>query len=122
MKTWQDSYQQAQAIAGDTEAATLIQIKADINLGAHKFNAALNRYITRRAKTTDIVEDQQYYQTPPDCIRVIKVRVKQSTSSTNKYPVRQIRHETDWDALNTVNQRGNWATYYFARGNDEVGI
>jgi len=121
MLTWQEAYEKGQTISGDTTASTLILLKSDINLGAHKFNSALNRYFTRRAKTADIVADQQYYQLPPDCIRVIKVRAKLS-SSINRYPLRQIRAEDAWDALNTTRQKGDWATYYFVRGSDEIGI
>lgn len=121
MGTFQESYEKAQTIAGDESDATLVLLKSDINFGAHRFNSALNRYFTRRAKSTDIVEGQQYYQLPPDCIRVIKVRARQ-TSSSNRYPVRQIRNEMDWDALNTTNQTGNWATYFFQRGSDEIGL
>lgn len=121
MITYQESYEDARSIAGDESAATLTFLKKNINRGAHKFNGALNRYFTRRAKTANIVEDQQYYQLPPDAIRVIKVRAKQ-TSSDNKYPLRQIRSEDEWDALNTTNQRGNWATFYFQKGSDEIGI
>lgn len=121
MLTFQESYEKAQGISGDTEAATLVLFKSDINQGAHRFNGALNRYFTRRAKTANIVAAQQYYQLPPDCIRVVKVRAKQS-SSDNRYPLRQVRTEDAWDALNTTNQTGDWATYYFVRGSDEVGI
>lgn len=121
MVTYQEAYEKAQTLSGDNSATTLLLFKADINLGAHKFNSALNRYFTRRAKTANIVEAQQYYQLPPDCIRVIKVRAKQS-SSDNRYPLRQVASEDSWDALNTTNQTGDWATYYFTRGSDEIGI
>lgn len=119
--TFQESYEKAQTISGDTTAATLLLFKADINLGSHKINSGLNRYFTRKAKTADIVDGQQYYQLPPDCVRVIKVRAKQS-SGENRYPLRKISDEDSWDALNTTNQRGDWATCYFVRGSDEIGI
>lgn len=121
MITWQEGYEDAQSIAGDEEAATLTFLKKNINRGAHRFNSALNRYFTRRAKTANIEDGVQYYQLPPDAIRVIKVRAKQA-SSENRYPLKQIRSEDEWDALNTTNQRGNWATYFFQRGSDEIGI
>lgn len=121
MITWQEAYEKAQRKTGDNTAETLEQLKEDINTGYHRINAAMNRYFTRRAKTTNIEEDVQYYQLPPDAIRVIKVRAKQ-TSNNNRYPLDQIRNENDWDALNTTNQRGNWARFFFQRGSDEIGI
>lgn len=122
MLTFQECYEKAQTIAGDTSAETLALLKSDINMGSHKFNAALDRYFTRKAKTTNIVANQQYYQLPVDCIKVSKVRAKQSTSGSVTYPLRQIHNETEWDALNTTSQTGNWAIYFFQRGHDEIGI
>lgn len=122
MLTWTEAHQKAQAITGDDSTTALVLLKSDINQGYRRFNAAMNRYFTRRAKVTNIVDGQQYYQVSPDCIRVIKVRASQSTTGTVKYPVRQVRSEQEWDALNTVQQEGNWATYYFVRGSDEIGI
>lgn len=122
MLMWTEAYQKAQTLAGDDSSNSLVQLKADINQGMHRFNAALNRYFTRRAKVTDIVASQQYYQVSPDCARVIKVRASQSSTGTVRYPVRQVRSEFEWDALNTVQQTGNWATYFFIRGADEVGL
>lgn len=121
MITWTEAYQKALEITGD-DGNGLTQLKADINQGYRRFNAALNRYFTRRAKTTNIVASQQYYQVSPDCLRVIKVRASQSTASTVKYPIRQIHDEQEWDAINTVQQTGNWATFYFVRGADEIGL
>ena len=107
-------------IAADTDATALLQAKDDMNIGASKFNAALDRYFTRKAKSTDTVANQQFYQTPPDCIRVRGVT--NTLSNGRKYPVRQIRSEYEWRAINTVQQTGNWATYYFVRGADEIGL
>lgn len=122
MITWQQAYEKAQRKSGDDTADTLEQLKADINTGYHRLNAAMGRYFTRRAKTTNIVDGQQYYQLPPDCIRVTEIRAKQSTDSANSYPLRQVRSELEWNAINTTNQTGNWATYYFQRGPDEIGL
>lgn len=121
MITWQKAYEKAQRKSGDATDDTLEQLKADINIGYHRLNAAMGRYFTRRAKVANIEDGVQYYQLPPDCIRVIRVRAKQ-TSGDNKYPLRQIRSEVEWDAINTTNQSGTWATYFFQRGSDEIGL
>jgi hypothetical protein len=120
MLTWTEAYQKAQTIANDTSTATLTLLKSDINTGSHRFNAALNRYFSRRSKTTDITDAQQYYQLPPDCIKPIGVVV--SLSNGNKYPLAQVRNEEDWRAMNTTNQSSNWASHFFVRGNDVVGV
>ena len=118
--TWTNAQAKFQRIAGDTDATALSQAKEDMNIGAAKFNSALDRYFTRKAKSTDTVANQQYYQTPPDCIRVRGVT--NTLSNGRKYPVRQIRSEYEWKAINTIQQTGNWATYYFVRGADEIGL
>jgi len=118
--TWSQAQAKFQRIAGDTDATALAQAEEDMNIGASKFNAALDRYFTRKAKSTDTVANQQFYQTPPDCIRVRGVT--NTLSNGRKYPVHQIRSEYEWRAINTVQQTGNWATYYFVRGADEIGL
>ena len=118
--TWSQSQAKFQRISADTTAEALTQAKEDMNIGAAKFNAALDRYFTRKAKSTDTIATQQYYQTPPDCIRVRGVT--NTLSNGRKYPVRQIRSEYEWKAINTIQQTGNWATYYFVRGADEIGL
>ena len=120
MLTFQESYQKAQTISGDDSSDTLIYLKSDINTGAHRFNAALNRYFTRRSKTTNIVADQQYYQLPPDCIRPIGLVYNES--STQRIPLIQVKSEEEWRYLNTNNQTGGYVSHYFVRGNDEVGL
>lgn len=120
MATWTQSQAKFQRISADTTAEALTQAKDDMNIGAAKFNSALDRYFTRKAKSTDTVANQQFYQTPPDCIRVRGVT--NTLSNGRKYPVRQIRSEYEWRAINTIQQTGNWATYYFVRGADEIGL
>lgn len=120
MLTFQESYEKAQTISGDTSSATLALLKSDINTGAHRFNAALNRYFTRRSKTTNIVADQRYYQLPPDCIRPIGLVFNQS--STRHFPLIQVQNEMEWRYLLTTNQTAGYLTHYFVRGSDEVGL
>lgn len=121
MITFEESYTKVQKIAGDESDAALIQFKDDINQGAHKINAAMNRYFTRKSKTADLVADQQYYQLPPDAIKPMGV-VATVDSSSEKYPLKQIRSETEWRAINSNTQTGNWITFYFVRGSDEIGL
>lgn len=122
MLTWQGSYEKARSISGDDSAATLLLLKDDINIGAQKFNAAINNYFTRRSKSADLAEDQQYYQLPPDCVRVTGVSFLQS-SGGRQLPVKhQIRSEEQWRQINFNQQTGNWFTYWFVKGADEVGL
>lgn len=97
-------------------------LKADINLGNQKLNAAINNYFNRRSKATNMVDGQQYYQTPPDCIRVMGVDFLQSTGSSRRLPTSQIRSEYQWRQLNFNQQSSNWITYYFVKGADEIGL
>lgn len=120
MLTFQDSWAKFQAISGDPNATALIQAKQDINVGYHKINSAMARYFLRKQQFTDIVAGQQYYQQPVDSIRIMGMTTK--LSNGREYPVRQMRSEYEWRALNTVKQTANWATYYFVLGNDLVGI
>lgn len=120
MKTWTQLQTQGQQISGDASAETLVQLKADMNLGAQKFNAAINNYFTRKSKSTNMVADQQYYQLPPDCIRVIGVDFV--LSADRRQPVQQVRSEYVWRKMNYANQKSNWISYYFVKGADEIGL
>lgn len=120
MKTWTQLQAQAQAIANDTSAETLVQLKSDMNIGAQKFNASINNYFTRKSKSTNMVADQQYYQLPPDCVRVIGVDFVLSVD--RRQPIRQVRSEYVWRKMNYANQKSNWTSYYFVKGADEVGL
>ncbi len=120
MATFQESYEKAQAISGDSTAGTLLLLKADINLGAQRFNASLNNYFNRRSKSTNLVGEQQYYQLPPDCVKVIGVDFV--LSSDRRQPLAQIRSEYQWRRLNFAQQSSNWIVYYFVKGADEIGL
>jgi hypothetical protein len=122
MLTFEESYTKAQRVSGDFTSDTLLTFKEDINIGNQKLNAAINNYFTRKSKATSLIEDQQYYQSPPDCVRVIGVDFLQS-SSTRRQPVySQVRSEYQWRQLNFNQQSGNWITYYFVKGADEIGL
>lgn len=118
--TWQEIYAKAQTIAGDDSAATLTQLKQDINTGNKRFNAAINNYFNRRSKSANLVADQQYYQLPADCIRVMGVDFLQS--ATRRLPITQIRSEYEWRRINSTQQSGNYLSYWFQKGADELGL
>lgn len=120
MLTFQESYEKCQTISGDNEAATLVLFKQDINLANKRFNAAINNYFNRVSKSANLVADQQYYQLPPDCIRVIGVDFVLNVD--RRMPLRQIRSEYQWRQLNFIQQSSNWLVYYFVKGADEVGL
>jgi hypothetical protein len=119
--SFQDSYQKAQFITGDTTAATLTQLKQDINIGYKRFDAAISRYFTRTQKFANLVASQKYYQTPVDAIRVTEVSVV--ISGGYEYPLKQVRSENDWRLMNIVpNFASNYITHYFVYGNDQIGL
>lgn len=113
------TYLKCQAIAGDTSANTLIQIKQDINTGYHLLNAAIARYFTRKQQFTNIVSGQQLYQTPPDMIRPTEVSVIWSTGF--EYPLQEIVAEDIWRKANIYNQ-SSMPTSYFVYGNNQIGL
>lgn len=119
--SFMDAYQKAQYITGDSTAATLAQLKQDINIGYKRFDAAINRYFTRSQKFADLVTAQKYYQTPVDSIRVMEVSVLLSTGY--EYPLEQVRSEHDWRLMNIVpNYQSNLIQFYYVYGNDQIGL
>lgn len=120
MISFQQMYEKAQAITGDREAATLIQLKQDINIGYKRFNAATSRYFTRKQQFTDLVAAQQYYQIPVDSIRVSDVSV--SIAGGNEYPVEQVRSEKEWRELNISPTSSSYAIFYYVVGNRQIGL
>lgn len=121
MLTWQDSYTKFQKISSDNNADVLIQAKQDMNIAYHRINSAMTRYYLRKQQFTNIVANQQYYQTPVDCIRVMGITVKLNSGNI-EIPVQQIRSEFKWRTINSVRRTSNWEAYYFLIGNDLVGL
>lgn len=120
MITWTEAYQKAQTISGDFTDTTLVQLKQDMNIGYSRFNAALGRYFSRKQQFTDIVDGQQIYQTPIDCVRVIGMTV--AVSDTYQTPVKEIRSEFEWRNITAYPYASNWPAYYFMIGNDELAL
>lgn len=122
MLTWTEDQVKAQTLSGDFTASTLTQLKQDMNVGYHRFNAALGRYFSRKQQFTDIVAQQSIYQTPIDCIRVIGMTLNVGSSNTYKVPLKEIRSEFEWRQIKAYPYSTNWPAYYFMLGNDELEI
>lgn len=120
MLTWTESQAKAQVVSGDRTATTLAQFQQDMNAGYHKFNAALGRYFLRKQQFTDLVADQQIYQTPIDCIKVMGMTVM--VSDNFQPTVKEIRSEYQWRQIVSWNTTSNWPAYYYMIGNDELSL
>jgi len=118
--SFQTLYTDAQNLTEDTDTTTTLPfLKRAINQGAKKFGAILNREWRRSEKTFSTVADQQYYQTPEDCIRVKSLTL---TIGGVSYPVELIDDEEVWRELNKTTVTSDIPEYFFIRGNDEFGI
>lgn len=120
MITWTDSYQKAQRLARDDDPGTLVQLKQDMNTGYQLFNAKLARYYTRKQQFTDLIANQQIYQTPIDCVRISGMTVM--VSNTYQPPVKEVRSEYQWRGITSYRQTSNWPAWYFMIGNDELAL
>lgn len=124
MLTYTQAYSRALDICGvpNTDTITLANLQADINQGLRIFKNASRRYWTRAEKSTNIVASQQYYQLPPDCVRVTTVRANTGSGSFN-WPLKQVDSEELWNRFNVVPSNTVIAPqYYFIRGNNELGL
>lgn len=122
MLTWQDSYTKAQRLTKDSNTDTLTQLKQDMNTGYHLFNAKLSRYFSRKQQFTNLIANQQIYQTPIDSVRIMGMTVNIGTS-TYQPTVKEIRSEYQWRNITSfTTQASNWPTYYFMIGNDELAL
>lgn len=123
MLTFTETWKKAQVICGDFTDTTLTQLKQDINVGYHKFNASLGRYFSRKQQFTDIIEGQSIYQTPIDSVRIIGMTCTISNGSGSyKVPVKEIRSEFEWRNIIAYPYSSNWEAYYFMLGNDEFQL
>lgn len=120
MITLTQLYQGAQEVTGDTDTGTIAYFKRAINVGMQKYMAIMRRYWTRASKVADLVASQQYYQFPQDAIRITGVVV---TSGGISYPLEPVTSEMQWRRLN-IQTAGTVVipTYYFVRGQDEIGL
>lgn len=116
--TFSDMQSIAQEVVGLTDTVTLVKLKRDINVGAGKFLAALAREYNRKARFTDIVANQQFYQLPEDGQKLKEVI---ANSGNWNVPLEQIPDEHTWRQLNMMPVTGQ-STHYFIKGYDEVGL
>ena len=116
--TYTDQQNIAKEIIGLTDATTLITIKRDINIGASLFLACLGREYNRKARFTDLVADQQYYQLPEDGHKLKEVI---ASSGGWNVPLEQIPDEHAWRMMNMFTTTGQ-PSHYFIKGYDELGL
>lgn len=110
----------AQDATGTNDATTLLNIKSDLNQGLRLFKDQARRYWTRTGISTNIVATQQYYQLPFSVVRVSNVKV---VANGLTYPVEQVTSEDEWNKMNVIPAVTiNVPTYYFIRGNNEIGL
>lgn len=109
-----------QRMARTANTDVLAQAIEDMNTGYHLFNAKLARYFTRKQQFADLVANQQIYQVPVDCVRVMGMTVL--VSSTYQPPVKEIRSEYEWRQITSYVMASNWPVYYFMIGNDEMAL
>jgi hypothetical protein len=123
MITWTQLYTRAADITGvssTVSSSNLTNIKQDINQGLRLFKNAARRYWTRVEKSTGLVAGQQYYQLPPDAVRVTQIRV---VSNGLFVPVTQVSSEERWNRLNVIPAATiSLPTHFFVKGNNEIGL
>lgn len=105
-------------ISGVIDATSVSRFKRDINLGATIFLAALGREYDRKARFTDLVANQQFYQFSEDAQKLKEIIC---SSGGWDIPLEQIPDEHTWRQLN-MNTVVGQPTHYFIKGNDEVGL
>lgn len=120
MVTWQEQYLKAQTIAQDNTSGTLVQLKQDINTGYHLFNSKFARYYLRKQQFADLVANQQLYQTPIDCIRVMGMTVQ--VSENFQPTVKEIRSEYEWRQIVSWKTASNYPAWYYMIGNDTLAL
>lgn len=114
-------WRKTQRLSKDSNADVLTQLKEDLNTGYHLFNAKFGRYWTRKQQFTDLIANQQIYQTPIDAVKVLVVTAL--VTETYEPPLEPVRSEYDWRLINTTKSyKTNWPTYYFPIGDDEISI
>ena len=102
----------------DTQDAT--NVGQDLNQGLKLFKNQARRYWTRKQAAANLINNQQYYELPPDAVRVTEVYVN---SNGLNYPVKQVSSEYLWNKINVIPAITiNVPTYYFIRGRNEIGL
>lgn len=103
-----------------SDTQDIVNIKQDLNQGLMLFKNAARIYWTRKQASAQLILNQQYYQLPPDCVRVTQVYVN---ANGLNYPVKQVNSEYIWNKINIIPAITiNVPTYFFIRGRDEIGL
>lgn len=121
MLTYTQAYTRAAGMCGiPLTASDMVFIKQDINQGVRLFKNAARRYWTRQEMITNLVANQQYYQLPPNLVRVTEVRIN---SNGLNFPLVLVNSEHLWNKLNIIPAMTiNLPTYGFIRGRNELGL
>lgn len=123
MLSFETLYKRTADICGFSTSADnqdLTNAKQDINQGLKLIKNAARRYWTRKQASANLINNQQYYELPPDCVRVTQVYVN---SNGLNYPVKPVESEYIWNKINIIPAVTiNVPTYYFVRGRDEIGL
>jgi hypothetical protein len=126
MDTFTDLYKRAAKFCGvnprNIPADLLIDLKRDVNRGIAKIYTTSRVGYTQKTLTSNLVANQQYYQTAPDCIRPTTIQVvAQGLFAT--LPLQEVPTIAKWNEINVWPQLSfPWPTYYFVRGHNQVGL
>jgi len=95
-----------------------------MNLAYKKILIQLGRPGTERTQTADTVDEQQYYQGPPDFLFMKTLTI---TVGSVTYPVIEIESQYEWDWINRTSQYSDVPQFFFIRPRfgmrgSEIGI
>lgn len=119
MLTFTDQQTLYQQLTQDYSTPGLVIAKHDINEGCAMFLNRLGRKFNKEYLTASLVANQQYYQFPSEILRISEIRV---LNGTNYYTPTLVTSESEWNQRNMIVVKGNYPTYYYIRGFNEVGL
>lgn len=119
MLTFNDQYTLAQNITGDVSTAGLALFKNDINEGGSVFLNQLGRKFNKEYIKTNIVKNQQYYQTSSGTLRISTIRI---LNGSNYYTPELVTSEEEWNDINSISVSGTIPTHFYIRGFNEIGL
>lgn len=108
-------------ISRDNTPGTLTQLQQDMNTAYHLFNAKMVRYFTRKQQFTNIIANQDIYQTPIDCVRVLGITV--AVNANYEPTVKEVRSEYQWRQMKSYKTfKTTWPSHYFSLGSDAIQL
>lgn len=121
MLTFQQIGDEAAVQIEDPSTSMRTLLDRAINQGALKFGSILNREVRISERTFSTVKDQQYYQTPEDCVRPSTIVI---TIGSVAYPLTEIADEDEWNKMNAYSssERNDVPEFYHCKGADQFGI